>query len=328
MYRNGLSKIPQHADDEETIVPGSKIYCVSFGAERVLLATSKDGSQEPRQYNLPNGSVYVMTTQSQQKWRHGIPADDSIYEPRVSHTFRWLEEPVPSGQENTNNQPTNISETEVPLPTRVPPIHRPGYRTSAKTKILFLTDSVLASFPVEDFGNQFECVKRIMYKLTDLPKHTADLGYFDYVFVSAGVNDLSRYDHTAESLSYTITMTLIFNELSWSFPKTTFIFKAILPTDFPWVNRAIQNFNYSMFNYSIERNDFNFFDSYFVNNNVNLIADTGPKANGIHISKPVGQYLSAQIIKHITHLHNHYMSTNEVWPIRPIFRNCLHNGGM
>ena len=122
-------------------------------------------------------------------------------------------------------------------------------------------------------------------------------------------------------------MTNIFNELSWTFPKTTFIFKSILPTDFLWINTAIRHFNYNMFNYSIDRKDFNFFDTYFVDNDVDLIATSGRKANGIHISQPVGQYLSAQIIKHVTHLHNHYMSTNEVWPIRPIFRNFLRNGG-
>ena len=79
-----------------------------------------------------------------------------------------------------------------------------------------------------------------------------------------------------------------------------------------------------MFRYSVYINNFNIFDTYFVYRDVNLIANVGRKANGIHISRAVGQYLSSQIITHITHLHSQYANTREVWPLRPMFRHFIN----
>ena len=121
------------------------------------------------------------------------------------------------------------------------------------------------------------------------------------------------------------------NDLCAAFPNTVFIYKALLPTNIPWLNTAITEFNLNMFQESIDSSNYNFFDCYFVNKNPKLLATNGHGANGIHISRPVGEYLSSQIICHITHLHHQYSETAEVWPIRPYFRDLLNykrSGGL
>ncbi len=52
--------------------------------------------------------------------------------------------------------------------TVVPPVHRPPTINTKKAKVLFLTDSILKTFPENSFGPDFVCNKRPLYKITDL----------------------------------------------------------------------------------------------------------------------------------------------------------------
>ena len=162
-----------------------------------------------------------------------------------------------------------------------------------------------------------------MYKLTDLYNHVHEFGFYDYVFISSGINDLSRYNYTAEHLSFVMRNT--FKDLCLSFPETMFIFKSLTPTNIPWVNIAVDKFNLNMFSTSIGLFNFNFFDTYFVHKNINLLDKSG---NGIHISQPIIHHLSSQIVTHIIHCIHRYTDTRDSWPLRPAYRDILYRRRM
>ena len=176
----------------------------------------------------------------------------------------------------------------------------------------------MQSFPEKSFGPNIKCKKLMMYKLTDIYNYTHMFGHYDYVVISSGINDLSRYNYTADHLSY--FMKTFIRDICNSFPDTIFVYRSLLPTNIHWVNVAVTRFNYNMFLESIDLINFNYFDTYLVNRNPNLLNRSG---NGIHISRPIIHYLSSQIITHITHCINHYSGTREVWPLRPAFREVL-----
>ena len=324
LMENGDDYLGFHSDNEKSIVPDSMIYCASFGVTRDIVYASKKDPQTKHSYSLPSGSVYCMSAQSQRTWRHSIPADPRIKRPRVSFTFRMLKSPIDTESEvvgNAISPPFQAKSDSTVSKALIPPIHRPCVtrKSANSTHVLFLTDSILKSFPEKSFGPNIICKKLVMYKLTDIYNYIHMFGHYDYVVISSGINDLSRYNYTAGHLSY--FMKTFVRDICNSFPDTVFVFRSLLPTNIHWVNAAVTRFNYNMFLESIDLYNFNYFDTYFVNQNPNLL-DRSDR-NGIHISRPIIHHLSSQIITHITHCINHYSDTREVWPIRPAFREVL-----
>ena len=95
-YENGNSYIPMHADDEQSIMPGSSILTVSLGETRTIKFQSinnMNGSEIST--SLQHGDVFIMSSMSQQLFKHGIPKDHSK-SVRVSLTFRNLIYPTVS----------------------------------------------------------------------------------------------------------------------------------------------------------------------------------------------------------------------------------------
>ena len=116
-----------------------------------------------------------------------------------------------------------------------------------------------------------------------------------------------------------------FRDLCLSFPETMFIFKGLTPTKIPWLNIAVDRFNFNMFYESIDIFNFNFFDTYFLHRNIHLLEKSG---NGIHISQSIIHHLSSQIVSHITHCIHRYTDTSDTWPLRPVFRDILYRRRM
>ena len=327
LYPDGHSMIPFHSDSESSIKSDSEIYCVSIGADRSLLVASTADPKTEIGYNLKHGTVYTMTAASQFEWKHSVPAAPHITKPRVSFTFRELEdklrdidtEPHLPSVKNPLNAGFGTTDNS-PQATVVPPVHRPPIINSNKAKVLFLTDSILKTFNDKSFGPDFVCNKRPLYKITDIDNYADEFASHNYVFISAGINDLSRYGYTAEHLTYVMRNKI--KNLCSAFPETIFIFRALIPTKHTWLNVAVDTFNVNMFSDSVKTFNFNFFDTYTINRNPNLL--DGKDRNGIHLSHSIIQYLSSQITLHITHLWNHYSHTREVWPLRPFYREILH----
>ena len=87
-YPDGLAGIGWHADDERDLTPNSAIASVSFGATRRFDLRHQDG--EKISVNLEDGSVLIMAGELQQYWKHQVPVQRKIKEPRINLTFRSM----------------------------------------------------------------------------------------------------------------------------------------------------------------------------------------------------------------------------------------------
>ena len=87
------SFLAMHSDDENSVKADSKIITLSIGASRkVSFETKNQGEVKRVNLEAPHNSVYVMTRQSQNWFRHGIPSPPPGVEmdERFSITFRCL----------------------------------------------------------------------------------------------------------------------------------------------------------------------------------------------------------------------------------------------
>ncbi|NJM77172.1 MAG: alpha-ketoglutarate-dependent dioxygenase AlkB [Acaryochloridaceae cyanobacterium RU_4_10] len=87
-YPDGLAKMGWHADDERDLVPNAAIASVSFGATRRFDLRHRDG--EKLSIDLEDGSVLIMAGELQQYWKHQVPVQRRIKEPRINLTFRVM----------------------------------------------------------------------------------------------------------------------------------------------------------------------------------------------------------------------------------------------
>lgn len=87
-YPDGLARMGWHADDERDLVTNAAIVSVSFGATRRFDLRHQDG--EKISINLEDGSVLVMAGELQQYWKHQVPIQRKIKEPRINLTFRVM----------------------------------------------------------------------------------------------------------------------------------------------------------------------------------------------------------------------------------------------
>ena len=191
LYNDGGVAIPLHQDNESSIDPHSDIYCVSFGATRVLKISNTIGPLVEHELPLEPGSVYCMSRASQDTWRHGIDRDVSVTTPRISLTFRKLLDTPPETERAT-------------IPPVAPPSSSQQTPTghSRTSRVLFIHDSMHSSCPEKIFENApgHTCVKRVNYQLVDAFGYEPEFKYAKCVIISCGINDLARYGKTASSL--------------------------------------------------------------------------------------------------------------------------------
>ena len=89
-YRDGLDSMGMHADDEKELGKYPTIASVSFGAEREFRLQRKKNKAHQIKLQLTNSSLLVMKGGLQHHWKHGIPKQKRIKEPRVNLTFRKI----------------------------------------------------------------------------------------------------------------------------------------------------------------------------------------------------------------------------------------------
>jgi len=87
-YRNGKDTVGWHADDEPELGTDPTIVSLSLGADRDFLLRPKgDRSGEKIKISLEDGSLLVMSGETQTNWEHCLPRRSFAGE-RVNATFR------------------------------------------------------------------------------------------------------------------------------------------------------------------------------------------------------------------------------------------------
>ena len=111
LYRSSEDNISEHADKTLDIIRGSNIVNVSLGAQRVMtlrtkkvkpiLETGSPSTRNTQRIPMPHNSVFILGSQSNREWLHGIRADkrplhEKLEEEkafkgeRISLTFRQI----------------------------------------------------------------------------------------------------------------------------------------------------------------------------------------------------------------------------------------------
>jgi alkylated DNA repair dioxygenase AlkB len=88
LYRDGNDSVGLHADAEPEM--GSVIASVSLGAERLLRLKRKNGSVAFSE-RLPHGSLLIMAGNTQTHFKHEVPKEAGVTQPRINLTFRRIE---------------------------------------------------------------------------------------------------------------------------------------------------------------------------------------------------------------------------------------------
>jgi alkylated DNA repair dioxygenase AlkB len=89
LYRNGMDSNGWHADNEKELGENPVIASVSFGAERTFKLKSNTGN-EKHSILLRNGSILLMDGKTQHEYKHCIPKEPKVLEPRINLTFRTI----------------------------------------------------------------------------------------------------------------------------------------------------------------------------------------------------------------------------------------------
>ena len=88
LYRNGNDSVGLHADAEPEM--GPLIASVSLGAECLFRLKGRNGAVAFAE-RLPHGSLLIMAGKTQKNFKHEVPKEPSIAEPRINLTFRHIE---------------------------------------------------------------------------------------------------------------------------------------------------------------------------------------------------------------------------------------------
>ena len=88
LYRDGSDSVGLHADAEPEM--GPVIASVSLGAERLFRLKARDGKIVLAQ-GLPGGSLLIMAGSTQRDFKHEVPKEPRITEPRINLTFRRID---------------------------------------------------------------------------------------------------------------------------------------------------------------------------------------------------------------------------------------------
>jgi alkylated DNA repair dioxygenase AlkB len=88
LYRNGNDSVGLHSDAEPEM--GPVIASVSLGAERLFRLKAQDGALAFAE-RLPHGSLLIMAGETQKNFKHEVPKEPAIVQPRINLTFRRIE---------------------------------------------------------------------------------------------------------------------------------------------------------------------------------------------------------------------------------------------
>jgi alkylated DNA repair dioxygenase AlkB len=87
LYRNGMDSNGWHADDEKELGDDPLIASISLGVGRRFDLKHKL-TGERKSIQLHSGSLLVMGGAMQHYWKHQIPKERKVIDPRINLTFR------------------------------------------------------------------------------------------------------------------------------------------------------------------------------------------------------------------------------------------------
>ncbi|MET0388423.1 MAG: alpha-ketoglutarate-dependent dioxygenase AlkB [Polyangiales bacterium] len=90
LYEHGQHSMGLHADAEPELGPNPVIASVSLGATRRFQLRHRKLAHEKLDVDLPTGSLLVMRGTVQTHYRHGVPKQPRVQEPRINLTFRRI----------------------------------------------------------------------------------------------------------------------------------------------------------------------------------------------------------------------------------------------
>src|SRR5437868_1819863 len=88
LYRNGNDSVGLHADAEPEM--GPVIASISLGAERLFRLRGQNGSVAFAE-RLSHGSLFIMAGKTQKNFKHEVPKEPDVDQPRINLTFRRIE---------------------------------------------------------------------------------------------------------------------------------------------------------------------------------------------------------------------------------------------
>ena len=157
-----------------------------------------------------------------------------------------------------------------------------------------------------------------MYQLCDIEQYEREFAYTDYVVISGGINDLSRYGHTAPSLIETMSPKLTL--YSDKYKKCTFIFNSLLSTRYVWLNQASQTFNDFIFRLSLQQENLWFFD---FASKLHPFTSLNNRGNGIHITLQSQRAFTSSLTTCIPLFERPVPDIRRLWPLRPQYRQSV-----
>tara|TARA_Y100001970_G_scaffold62336_1_gene79656 strand:+ start:10371 stop:10949 length:579 start_codon:yes stop_codon:yes gene_type:complete len=90
LYRNGQDSNGWHSDNEKELGKNPTIASVSFGDERYFNMKHREKKSFKLKLLLKNGSVFIMSGETQKYWLHQIPKTKKNVGPRINLTFRKI----------------------------------------------------------------------------------------------------------------------------------------------------------------------------------------------------------------------------------------------
>jgi len=88
LYRDGNDSVGLHADNEPEM--GPVIASVSLGSERLFRLRGKGGTVVYSQ-PLSHGSLLIMAGRTQKDFKHQVPKEPGVTQPRINLTFRHIQ---------------------------------------------------------------------------------------------------------------------------------------------------------------------------------------------------------------------------------------------
>lgn len=89
LYENGNNTMGWHFDRTDILEDGTGVCIVSLGSTRTLQFRQIENKMNKAEYELKDGSLFMMTDKIQDIYHHRVPKSEST-EPRISLTFRKL----------------------------------------------------------------------------------------------------------------------------------------------------------------------------------------------------------------------------------------------
>ena len=89
LYRNGNDSVGLHADAEPEM--GPIIASISLGVERLFRLKGQNGALALAE-RLPHGSLLIMAGETQKNFKHEVPKEPDVVQPRINLTFRRIEQ--------------------------------------------------------------------------------------------------------------------------------------------------------------------------------------------------------------------------------------------